>query len=516
MATNNMTTLHWFVAIFGCGFMLISLDAASAQQPLRPELIVEVGAPQEVNAQPNFVMAQPNAPFAIPFRSTMGESAYAAAKQRANSAHAPGVTKPFPLAPTPLGAPVIKTNNFNGHSETDGLFPPDTHGAIGVNHFVEVTNSHFDVFSKASPPALLKSVTLATFFNYTAQTLFDPRVVHDNTWQRWIVTADAFPESTTVQRLFIGISKTSDPTGEFFIYNVDVDFFNNNDFYDFPQLGIDQDAVLFTGNIFPAAGGFSGADFFSVAKARLYNGLTFSIPIFTRLDATLAPPIVRDQNASTFLIAAPPSGTTLTKYTATNTSHPASTRLVPSTVTVPSYAVPPDAHQSGTAQVVDTSDSRFVNASTQNGTDLWQTHTINFFGFPAPFFYRINTSTNALKQSGFYHASGTSNDFNASITANTAGNSFVTWTSTDASARVNAQVRLSGKLSADAQITSGTAGFTSATFLTGNFDPAFGIQRWGDYSAVSLDPSNEATAWLVNEKINSNSIWGSRIITIGF
>jgi hypothetical protein len=341
-------------------------------------------------------------------------------------------------------------------------------------------------------------------------------VVHDNTWQRWIVTAVAFPESATVQRLFIGISKTDDPTGPFFIYNIDVDFFNNNDFYDFPQLGIDQDAVLFTANIFPAAGGFSGADFFSVAKARLYNGLTFSIPIFTGLDATLAPPIVLDQNASTFLIAAPPSGTTLTKYTATNTSRPSSTRLVRSTVTVPSYTVPPNAHQSGTAQLLDTSDSRFVNASTQNGTDLWQTHTINFLGFPSPFFYRINTSTNVLKQSGFYHASRTSDDFNASITANTAGNSFVTWTSTDARVGVNAQVRLSGKLSADAQITSGTAGFTSSRFLTGNFDPGFGIQRWGDYSAVTLDPSNEAIAWLVNEKINSSSIWGSRIITIGF
>jgi len=157
-----------------------------------------------------------------------------------------------------------------------------------------------------------------------------------------------------------------------------------------------------------------------------------------------------------------------------------------------------------------------VNASTQNGTDLWQTHTINLFGFPSAFFYRINTSTNALKQSGFYYASKTSDDFNASITANAAGNCFVTWTSTDASIGVNAQVRLSGKLSADVGITSGTAGFTSPTFLSGNFDPGFGIQRWGDYSAVTLDPSNEATAWLVNEKINSNSIWGSRIITIGF
>jgi hypothetical protein len=167
MKTKNITTLHWFAAIFGCGLILITLDTASAQQPLRPELILDVGAPEEVNAQPNFVMAQPLAPFAIPFRSTMGESAYAAAKQLANSAYAPDVTKPFPLAPSALGPPVIKTNNFNGHSETDGLFPPDTHGAIGVNHFVEVTNSHFDVFAKASPHTLVKSVTIHAWFTIT-------------------------------------------------------------------------------------------------------------------------------------------------------------------------------------------------------------------------------------------------------------------------------------------------------------------------------------------------------------
>ena len=62
----------------------------------------------------------------------------------------------------------------------------------------------------------------------------------------------------------------------------------------------------------------------------------------------------------------------------------------------------------------------------------------------------------------------------------------------------------------------GAAGFTSSTFLSGNFDPDFGMQRWGDYSAVTVDPSNANSAWLVNEKINNTSNWGSRIIKIGF
>jgi len=338
-------------------------------------------------------------------------------------------------------------------------------------------------------------------------------VVYDSTWNRWIVTADAFPESATVQRFFIAISTSFDPTRPFFIYNLNVNFFGNNNFWDFPQLGMDQDALLITANIFNG-NTFLGADFFAVAKARLYNGLGFAVPLFTSLVGTLAPPIVRDQNASTFLIAAPTSGTTFSKYTVTNSSRAGITLTGPVSITVPVYSVPPSAPQPGTTKLLDTSDSRFVNASTQSGNDLWQTHTVNLVGFAAPKFYRLNTSTNTVSQSGFYFASATSDDFNASISANDAGNCFVTWTSTDPSAGNNAQVRLSGKLSADAGISAGPNAATSPTFYNASADNP---ERWGDYSAVTTDPINPNNAWLVNEKVSGNSaIWGSRIVKFGF
>jgi hypothetical protein len=326
------------------------------------------------------------------------------------------------------------------------------------------------------------------------------------------VTADAFAESATIQRFFIAVSTSADPTSTFFIYNLNVNFFGNNNFWDFPQLGIDQDAVLFTANIFNG-GTFLGADFFAIAKARLYNGLGFTVPVFTGLAGTLAPPIVRDQNASTFLIAAPTSGTSFSKYTVTNTSRAGISLTGPVSITVPSYSVPPAAQQPGTTKLLDTGDSRFVNASTQSGNDLWQTHTIALGSFPAPKFYRLNTSTDTVSQSGFYFASATSDDFNASIAANDAGDCFVTWTSTDPSAAKNAQVRLSGKFSADAGISAGPSGVTSGVFYNASADNP---ERWGDYSAVTVDPLNASTAWLVNEKVTSNkAIWGTRIISFG-
>ena len=509
MQFNSRIKNFSLAAIIGC-VALLSVGASTAQQAIAPTATLEVAPATVVDAQPNYVMEQPLPPREIPFRPTMDRTAYDAAKARANF-YGPGAVKPFTETFAPLATPVIRLTNFNGHSATEGLRPPDTHGAVGTTHFVQVTNSHIDMWTRQNTATLplAKSVTLATFFGYTTETLFDPRVVYDSTWNRWIVTADAFAESSTVQRFFIAVSTTADPTGSFFIYNLNVTFFVN-DFFDFPQLGMDQDAVLFTANIFNGPS-FHGADFFAVAKARLYNGLGFSVPVFTGLVGTLAPPIVRDQNSSTFLIAAPPSGTTLSKYTATNTSK-GTTLTGPVSITVPSYSVPPSAHQPGTTKLLDTSDSRFVNASTQSGNDLWQTHTIALGGFPAPKFYRLNTSTNTVSQSGSYFASATSDDFNASIAANDAGDCFVTWTSTDASAAKNAQVRLSGKLSADAGIAAGPSAFTSPTFYHPSADNP---ERWGDYSAVTTDPLNAANAWLVNEKVNPGGLlWGSRIVPI--
>ena len=149
----------------------------------------------------------------------------------------------------------------------------------------------------------------------------------------------------------------------------------------------------------------------------------------------------------------------------------------------------------------------------ENDTTTWQVHTIALSGFPAPKFYRLNTSTNALSQSGFFFQTGTSDDWNASITANTVGNAFVTWTSTDAPNSRNAQVVFSGKQNADTAIPAGMVGVTSSTFYNPSSDTT---ERWGDYSAITIDPSSTSKAWLVNEKINSTTVWGSQIMQVGF
>jgi hypothetical protein len=167
----------------------------------------------------------------------------------------------------------------------------------------------------------------------------------------------------------------------------------------------------------------------------------------------------------------------------------------------------------GSANRLDSGDSRFVNAGTQNGGFVWQAHSIEDGG-AAVRWYKINAVNNTIAMSSTLFQAINSSDFNASIAANAFGDLYLTWTSSSPS--VNPQVIFDGERSGNFPPTRGTVLFTSSAALTGNFDPNFGLQRWGDYSAVTVDPTNALRAGLVNEKVNSASVWGSRIGLIGF
>lgn len=504
----------------------------SVGQSIAPTSMITVEAAEErsvadmPSAAPGVLAGETQPPR---FLTDLPPAVYKAMKEQAANGPA-GVRSPN--GAEALAPPTLKVFNFEGVNQTVACacVPPDPHGAIGTSHFVQVTNSHLDIYTTANPPVLVRSVTLNAFFG-EANFLFDPRVVYDPVWKRWIIVAtrNATSATDTVRKFRLAVSKTASPTGAYWIY--DVNFggapFQNGDFWDYPMLGFDQDAVFITGNIFHTTGTFRTTAMMPIAKARIYNGLGFGVPIFTGLAATLAPPIVQDDNANAYFVAAN-NNVQLHLYRGTNLSNSANATLVlQSAPGVGAYAAPPDAPQPDTAVLLDTLDRRFVNASSQVGDSLWNVHSINVSGFATPRFYQIDTEgtgANTIKQQGFFAAAaGTSHDFNASIAANFLGEAFVTWSSTNPGTGTNAQVRFSGRQPADplGVIPAGSVLFQSTTFYQ-QFGQTSGTARWGDYSAVSLQPNANGTcganrrAWVTNQKNNGTTTWGTRIGRIGF
>lgn len=250
----------------------------------------------------------------VPFMPTMDLSEYLRLKEEANSGVATeGATEsPAPELELvePRVAPTLRGVDYNGASQTaaDG-FPPDTHGAVGTSHFVEAVNRRIIVFDKSNPGVQQCSFALQACFG-AAGPVFDPRVVYDPVWNRWVfvVTRRSSSATDTIRRFFLAASQTGNPCGSYFLYQVNFAAtlaFDNGDWWDFPALGMNQDAVIVTGNIFDTpTGPAKFAAMVPIAKARIYNGLGFGTLVFPNLLGTLQPPIVLDQNKDAYLIAA--------------------------------------------------------------------------------------------------------------------------------------------------------------------------------------------------------------------
>lgn len=85
------------------------------------------------------------------------------------------------------------------------------------------------------------------------------------------------------------------------------------------------------------------------------------------------------------------------------------------------YIPPRTARQPGTSATLANLNSRFVNASLQKVNALWQIHTIGNGGYVTSKFYLIDLVQKNVAWTDWFFASQTSDDFNASITANPAG-----------------------------------------------------------------------------------------------
>jgi hypothetical protein len=514
--------LRWLLLAAGAGVLMLFPVGAVAQEPETGTeapadvLVVDPAVTVDPATAPQLESPAPPTDAFIN-RPDISLDEYLAAKKAA--AKAPREPRPQSTQPLSVTGAGGGGSGQNQGAPGPSLFPPDTSGAVSGSQIVQTLNSKLAVYNKAIPPALLCANSFATLTGYNTTTLFDPRVVYDPLWNRWVASVEAFPLSGTDQRMFLLISRTSNACGSWIVYNFDINTLNQATFFwDFPNLGMTQDAIIVTGNVFGAAP--TGALAFAVAKALLYNGLGFSVPPFRGLGSTLTPPIVLDQNPHAKLLQRNLGTATLSVRSFFNPQNAFFASMSgPSLVPVSSIInVPPNAAQPGctaaSACALDTSDARFSSQTWQYSDNLWATHTIVSGGLPTPKWYDIDIAgagINTAKQQGFYFATATSSDFNASIAARTNGRAYVSWNASASTFFV--QQRASGRTPADPPNTLGTqiAIGTSGVSLTGNFDPNFGSQRWGDYSNTWPDSSTFTCAWGIGERVNTSTTWGTRL-----
>jgi hypothetical protein len=208
-------------------------------------------------------------------KSTEGEGAQASPDSVGSSTSSPGAQPEF-TTPDP---------DFDGIATTNRI-PPDTVGDVGPNHYIQMVNSSFQIFDKAGnsllgPVAINSLWTAAGLTNTCSQRNDgDPIVLYDHLADRWVLTQFAVPNGFATAPTFecVAVSQTPDPTvGTWNLYEFQ---FNNG--FDYPKLGVWSDAYYISSQRgYPSNNTTNSLDVYALDRAAMVAGQNVTPVQFT-------------------------------------------------------------------------------------------------------------------------------------------------------------------------------------------------------------------------------------------
>src|SRR6266446_1595401 len=229
--------------------------------------------------------------------------------------HASYLSPPFGNPPIPDSPST--TTNFQGLTDNNTLFPPDTHGAVGTNFIVTMLNTQVRIQTRGG--AIVTTMALSDFWTSTNigtfTEVFDPRILYDPYNDRWIASAGVEPYSSNAG-ILIGVSRNRKPTNKgdarWNLRRVKADS-TSTTFGDFPMLGFNKDWIDISANMFDnSSGAFTGSRHYVFNKTNLYAGSFTTPTVLTDTNTSLSfsefPAVTYDNTLSTLYIIADISG----------------------------------------------------------------------------------------------------------------------------------------------------------------------------------------------------------------
>ncbi len=444
------------------------------------------------------------------------------------------------LNPPALNAPATAVLSFKGVSQFDlrnllggSFIPPDTHGAVGASQFMETTNGVYAIYNKSNG-ALQSMLDARTFWANAGMTdgsglNGDARVMFDKTSQKWI----ALQFGASVADIQIAVSTTSSATGAW--QSTKFTGFAGGT-ADYPTLAIDSRGVYIGTNNFkvgcnpasPAANAFCGTTLNVIARSDLFGAAPLAANVkqfFTPYNPASPNNVDRgfaiqgvNSTGPNFgmVIAASAFQNDSIRYNINNPGTPGATEGPVTFLGLANYSGNNLARQPDGTRNIDPLDERIGASSWEQNGKIYTVYTATPIGgtHTEVRYFVLDALTNAVIQQGaisdpnfdFYEGSLAVNQFGQVVIGyNRSG-----LQTTD----VNGDGLADGNVSFFARVfnTNGLGLlFQSDELLlhvsdVGNYHngsgeglPAAGRQRWGDYSAVTLDPNDSQSFWAIGE-----------------
>jgi hypothetical protein len=424
---------------------------------------------------------------------------------------------------------------FNGIG-ANGFAPPDTNIAVGPNHIVETVNVRFAVYDKNGAllvgPLSLSSIWSALGPPCSTSNGGDPVVQYDKVADRWLITqlgSTSGPFSEC-----IAVSQTGDPAGAYNLYSYDYGSTLN----DYPKFGVwptaTNSAYLATYNLFLDGAAFTGGQLCAYDRSAMLSGSAAPLSLCATitgdggyLPSDLDGPTVPLDGTPGYFMTFETLSSLRIYALAPNFANPNASVL---SLATPDLIVTPFVEacaggtcipQAETNQQLDSLGDRLmyrlafrmfadheamvVNHSVATGTTVG----VRWYELRAP--VSSTGSFSVFQQGTFSPADGTYR-WMGSAAMDQAGDIAVGYSASSSS--IHPAIRYTGRAPSDPADTMGT----EASLLEGSGSQTSGLSRWGDYTAMRIDPSDDCTFWYSNEYLpfNGSFNWSTFIGSFKF
>jgi hypothetical protein len=434
--------------------------------------------------------------------------------------------------------------NFDDNPPVNGgylFIPPDPYCAAGPEHVLNVGNVYIEWRVKnplvVAPQA---KMSLETLFAGTPGMLpptvptnmFDPKCIYDQYNERFIVVILQRVTSPALDsRILIAVSKTSDPNAGWWRHSINSLLIIGGvaRWADYPGLGVDDDALYVTNNMFSAAGAFGGSRLWIIQKAGAYAGPDGNISqaVYdyygatgnSTLSTTSMPAHMYGPSPAastgTFVVATGYTDGTNEAVAVTRVDDPTGVvsfnfQILSVGNTTANPAAVPAASQLGTGRTIATIPLRCMNAVWRN-SNLYAANTLRPDGGvdgtqATAHWYRLDTTNLAALAvadqgdiGGEDLGVGT-HTWIPQVMVDQCDNMAVGFAASNTGIYAGAYFAL--RLASDP---AGTIGNSSALALGTDYyirtfsSSMTAASRWGDYSGLALCPVDEATFWVYNE-----------------
>jgi len=459
-----------------------------------------------------------------------------------------GPNRPAPNAPdtvvqSTLASPAMPSTlkNFEGidfPGVSCNCAPPDTNGEAGATQYVQIVNEGYQVWNKSTGASVLGPVGITTIwsgFGGVCQNAGDgdPVVLYDQFANRWLVSQFAGSGAPTDE--CIAISTTSDATSSYNRY----DFHLGTNFFDYPHLSVWPDGYYMSMNVYNSAGtAFLGPEAFVFDRSAMLSGAaaTFQTPSVA-LDPSADPFLPADIDGSALppagapesFVSFPSGGGYLTHHYHVDWGTPANSTWT--TFASPAAAgfsllcpttrncVPQSGSSSNLNAIADRPMFRLAYRNFGDHESIVGNFTVSSGGVAGIRWFELRGVTSGPEtvfQESTYQPDTTWR-WMGSAAMDHNGDLAVGFSASSSS--MFPSIRYAGRLAGDPL---GTLGQGEAVLFAG-LGSQFGTgNRWGDYSDLTIDPTDDCTFWYTTEYYPSGNVltnqfnWRTRIGSFSF